>query len=277
MIPGSNPQPAHYAHVIMGAFPFGHASRSAAIIVCLAATSLSLYGAPNDKYGMLTELLRAHVHSGRVEYRALKVDSRLESVVRQFSEAKPELLATRGEQMAFWINAYNVFTLKLIADHYPISSINELHSAPGLVIATVFGRTVWDGYQFSIGGKAYTLNWIEHEILRERYKDFRIHGAINCASRSCPPLRSEAFEPTSLDRQLDDQMRAFLTSSFHNRYDAGTDTLQLSKIFDWFRGDFERAGKLPESIKPYLSEEVRTRIGPGTKIKFIDYDWSLND
>lgn len=226
---------------------------------------------------MLTELLRAHVNGASVDYRGLKSDPRLESVVRQFRETRPELFSSREEQMAFWMNAYNVFTLKLIADHYPVASINELHSAPGLIAATVLGRTVWDRHRFSIGGQTYTLNRIEHEILRGRYQDFRIHGAINCASKSCPPLRPEAYEPARLAAQLDEQMRLFLSSGFHNRYDAASDTLFLSKIFDWFAGDFERGGKLLDTIRPFLGEQTRKQIGPNTRIRYIDYDWALNE
>ncbi len=249
-------------------------------IFCLSLAFLgagALDSAPPEQYPRFTQLLRKHVRSGRVDYRALKTDAELAKTVAQFTVTNPESMKTREAQMAFWINAYNVFTLKLIADHYPVKSINELHSAPGLISATVLGRTVWDRYTFQIGGQPYTLNKIEHEILRAKYQDFRIHGAINCASKSCPPLRSEAFEPSRLNEQLDDQMRQFLSSPFHNRYDAASDILYLSKIFDWFSGDFERNGKLPDSIKPFLSDEIRRRAGPRTRIRFIDYDWSLND
>ena len=120
------------------------------------------------------------------------------------------------------------------------------------------------------------MNNIEHNILRPVFKDARIHAAINCASKSCPNLRSEAFEPGKLDAQLDHQMRAFLASSFHNRFDPEKNVLYLSKIFSWFKGDFEKSKALIESLRPFLPLETARRVNEKTEIRYIDYDWQLN-
>lgn len=230
-------------------------------------------GRASDRYDLFTRVLKSHVREGRVDYRGLKQSRDFAEAIRQFSRTNPASLSSRNEQMAFWINVYNAFTLKLITDNYPVRSINDLHAAPGLVLSVLTGRTVWQRWTFEINGERYTLDRVEHDILRKRYADFRIHAAVNCASRGCPPLRAEAFEPARLDAQLEDQMRVFLRSS-----KIGSDgTLYVSKIFDWYRSDFETRGPLSGALRPYLPPEAAARLQAGTKIEFLDYDWALNE
>jgi hypothetical protein len=125
-------------------------------------------------------------------------------------------------------------------------------------------------------GGSVSLDDIENGTLRADFREPRIHFALVCASRSCPALRGEAYRAADLDRQLDEQARAFLADPTKNRFDPATNTLHLSSIFKWFRADFEAAaGSLPAYVGGYLSDP--RAAAPGVRIEFLDYDWSLND
>jgi hypothetical protein len=174
---------------------------------------------------------------------------------------------SREERLAYWINAYNAFTVKLIIDHYPVASIQDLH--PTIHVPGV--NTVWHKKFFSIGGVATSLDEIEHSILRKKFDEPRIHFAINCASFSCPPLRAEAYTADKLDHQLDEMARRFINDPARNRLSA--DNPQVSKIFSWFSGDFTRQGTLVEYLNTYATEKIRA----DADIEYMDYDWSLND
>lgn len=233
------------------------------------------------RHAVFTTLLQHYVHEGRVDYAALRQDDRLDRYCAELGAVNPDSLGTAAEQMAFWINVYNAFTLKLICDNYPVESINDLHWLGSLYIATVFSKTVWDSYPVVINGKTLSLNTVEHDILRKRFKDYRIHAALVCASTSCPALRREAYEGGRLDEQLDDSMRLFCADTTKNRYDAVEKTLYLSKIFDWFEADFETEdATLLDTILPYFPAEVFAAVrqyGDEFATGFLPYDWSLNE
>ena len=223
----------------------------------------------------LDRVLRTHVADGRVNYKALKDDPLFERSVQRLAQVNPGTLKSQSERLAFWINVYNAFTLKLIVDHYPVASINDLHSGPGLIVSTVIGKTVWKVWKFRIHERNYTLDEVEHSILRPM-GDYRIHAAINCASRGCPPLRSEAYTAEKLNEQLDDQMRRFLRPPYA-RYDSASNTLYVSKVFDWFAEDFEKQEPLPYALLPYLPENVNPKTAASARIRTLDYDWNLNE
>lgn len=231
-------------------------------------------------HGLFTEVLKAHVEDGRVDYASLRKDGRLDAYAARLSATDPASIASKNEKLAFWINVYNAFTLKLIAGRYPVKSISELHYGGSLALATALKKTAWDTYRFPVGGREYTLGEVEHEILRPVFNDFRIHGAIVCAAVSCPPLRSEAYEAAALEGQLDGQMRLFLSDASKNRYDGQTRTLYLSKIFSWFEKDFTKGGRtLVEAILPYMPLSMAAGVrsaGGGLTVKYLPYDWSLN-
>src|SRR4029434_9265868 len=134
------------------------------------------------------------------------------------------------QRIAFWINAYNAFTLRLILDHYPIASIRRIGWLPGAAFRERFIPMQ------GLKGETISLDDIENGTLRSAFREPRIHFALVCAARSCPPLRREAYRGADLDRQLDDQARIFLRDATKNRVDAATRTLYLSSIFKWFRG-----------------------------------------
>ncbi len=171
-----------------------------------------------------------------------------------------------NEQKAYWINAYNAFTIKLICNYYPVTSIKDVkHGIP-------FVSDTWQIDFIKIEGKTYNLNNIEHGILRPKYNDARIHAAINCASRSCPPLLNEAFVAEKLDAQLDKVMHTFINDSVRNKI-ISPQKAELSKIFTWFSGDFKK--KTP-SVISFINKFSTIQLDEKADINYLDYDWQLN-
>jgi hypothetical protein len=172
--------------------------------------------------------------------------------------------------MAFLINAYNALTVKLIVDHYPVKSIKDT--------GTIFTKP-WSIKFFDLlDGTIKSLDPLEHEYLRPKFSDYRIHAAVNCASKSCPELRKEAFVSEKLDAQLDDQMAKWLTDPHRNRVDHEGKTIFLSKIFDWYGKDFESTkGGITAILFKHAPELYKDAVARGYVIKFLDYDWSLNE
>ncbi|KPK06525.1 MAG: hypothetical protein AMJ64_08975 [Betaproteobacteria bacterium SG8_39] len=195
---------------------------------------------------------------------------------------------SKPQRMAFLINAYNAFTVEKILTRYPdIGSIWDF--------GKIFGNPFKDDF-FTLFGRAFTLDAIEHETLRKpgAYDEPRVHFAVNCASIGCPMLREEAYAAARLDAQLEEQTVRFLSDRSRNRYDAAQNRLEVSKIFDWFKADWQSGyrgfdGKTPPitSREAYFARyaerladtpEARARIVAGTpSITFLEYDWSLND
>ena len=215
-----------------------------------------------------TELLEKYVKGDRVNYNGLQNDQvKLNQYCKTLSEHAPSPKWTKNEKLAYWINAYNAFTLKLIIDNYPINSITELHPTiyiPGL-------NTVWHKKFFKIGGVETSLDEIEHEILRKEFDEPRIHFAINCASLSCPQLRNEAYEPDNLEEQFEEQALLFISDPKRNRITK--DDVTISRIFSWFSSDFKRDGSLIE----FLNKYSKVHISENAEINYLKYDWNLND
>ena len=195
-----------------------------------------------------------------VDYAGLRESGALEPVVASLAACRPEGLA-KAEAMSLWINAYNVLVIDKIVRERPERSIRDLGSLL---------RPVWKRPAGRVGGSMRSLHEIEHEILRPM-GDPRIHGAIVCASQSCPSLRRESFDPARLDAQMEEQMRVFLADRRKGARQEGT-RLRLSKIFDWFEEDFRPAGGVVAFVRPYLDFDP----GPDPKVVWFDYDWSLN-
>lgn len=232
-----------------------------------------------EEHSNFTAVLKDHVAEGRVDYPALCRDSRFKDYLNQLTNTAPEDLRSQSSQLAFWINVYNAYTLKLICDNYPVKSINDL-SFGGLKIGTVLGKTAWDRRIVKGKNQILTLNQVEHKIIRPVFKDPRTHFALVCASRGCPALRSEAYEADRLNEQLDDQARTFLATPKKNSFDLKTKTASISTIFSWFKKDF---GTTPSKVllflAPFLKKDVADSIRSNTsawKIRYTDYDWSLN-
>ncbi len=216
------------------------------------------------------QLLKANVSpAGIVNYKGfIKEKAKLDQYLKLITENAPDRKTwSKQEQLAYWINAYNAFTVKLIVDNYPVKSIRDL--GPELKIPLI--KDVWHYKFFKIGGVESSLDEIEHSILRKEFEEPRIHFAINCASVSCPPLLNEAFMASKLEIQLDKVTREFINDSSRNKITA--DNAQISSIFSWFKGDFTKKGSLIDFLNLYSKVKIKSTA----KISHLDYNWNLNE
>lgn len=231
---------------------------------------------------------------GRVNYRKLKENERKLMVFLQALESL-EVQIYKGwsqeESIAFWINAYNALTLKAIVENYPIKpSFFKSLRFPKNSIRQIPG--VWDTMTFKVMGEELTLGYIEHQVLRKKFQEPRIHMALVCAAQSCPPLRQEPYEGEALSEQLNDQAQRFLSDKRNFFIDKKKGTVYLSSIFKWYGEDFftpdsseERfQGYKPREkavlnfISRYLSKEDNMSLGKDfLAVKYLKYDWALNE
>lgn len=177
----------------------------------------------------------------------------------------------RRDRIALLINLYNATTLRVIRDHYPVRSIRSIGILPG---------AAWRDPEVRLAGQTLSLDHLEHKILRPEFGEPRIHFALVCAARGCPPLRLEPYVGSQLERQLDDQAREFLAQPDKNRFDAQTSTLWLSPIFKWYAQDFTRGtAGIADYVIPFLPTPTRSAVArAGTvRIEYTDYNWDLND
>ena len=205
------------------------------------------------------QLLKKHVSDqGKVDYLGFKKDlTELNAYLDWLSNSKPSETWSKDQLMAFWINAYNALTIKLIVDRYPISSIKDIYSPWNIKVITIANKTL-------------SLNNIEHDILR-KMGDPRIHFGIVCASISCPKLQNEAFNTQNTNCLLNKASKEFLADSTKN--ELTTDAAELSKIFKWFAKDFKQEGSLID----FLNKFADIRISSDATISFKDYNWGLNE
>ncbi|NCN27811.1 DUF547 domain-containing protein [bacterium] len=219
-----------------------------------------------------TSVVKQEVQS-KVRYSALKADpealKKNTAIFSGVSKADFEKWS-KNDQMAFLINSYNFFTIKLIVDHYPVKSIKKIGG---------WFSNPWKKKFFQLLGEERSLDEVEHEMLRRDYSEPRIHFAVNCASKGCPPLQSLAFRSETLDKQLESAALNFINSNAFNRYQPKTNTLELSSIFKWYGNDFGNEMELKTFIaKRHLNLKKKTdELIKETKIVFLDYDWSLNE
>jgi hypothetical protein len=218
----------------------------------------------NSLYG---ELLEKYVKDGKVNYAGFKAEEdKLDRYLKILENVNPESLS-RNEQFVFYTNAYNAWTIKLILSGYPgVKSIKDLGS---------LFKSPWKKKIVRIDGKVTTLDHVEHEILRPRYKDPRVHFAINCAAKSCPPLRPEPFSANILDQQLDDSTRTFINNPKNYRLESNE--LFVSRIFKWFSEDFNN-DTLNFFIQ-YATGDLRKELEAKSdeiNVQYLEYDWSLN-
>ncbi len=264
------------------------------ISFCLTTPLTSNSGLQNSTfdhtYATYGRLLREHVVDTRVDYTTLKQNrSTLDEVVQTFSQITESDFTnwSTPRQLAFLINAYNIFTLQVIIDHYPIerrwfdfwNPANSIKQIPG----------VWSTLRWQMSGTQLTLDDIEHNMLRRNYAEPRIHFAVNCAAISCPPLKSEPYVDMRLERQLALATRDFLASD--NGIRVEDDYLHVSRLFDWygddFVGDYANLVEVPGTVRDRAIAGIIAKYGPSAasqvaqsgraQIRFLPYDWSLND
>jgi hypothetical protein len=237
---------------------------------CTMPSCRTLNGIQTDSkpftHEAFTQLLSKHVNAdGWVNYEGFISDSvQLNNYLLKIESNYPnEKSWTREEILAYWINAYNAYTVQLVIRNYPVASIKDIK--PGLA----FVNSVWDIKFISIQGELLDLNNIEHNILR-KMDEPRIHFAVNCASFSCPKLLNEAYEANKIETQLQQQAIAFINDPTRNNITS--DKATVSSIFNWFTGDFTQNG----SLKDFINQYSKVPIGESTEIDFMEYNWNLN-
>ncbi|MEM7411492.1 MAG: DUF547 domain-containing protein [Myxococcota bacterium] len=231
-----------------------------------AALDEALYAQLLEKHTRATnDIVRT-----RVDYAAIQKSADWKKLVKSLERFDTGTLRTKNQKLAFWSNAYNILAIDLVAKNYPLKSIRD--------IGSVFSP-VWKKPAGVVGGKTVTLDQIEHEIIRP-LGDPRTHAAVICASTSCPALRREPWNAARLDAQLDDETRKWLAHPEKGlRVDRRSNTIYLSKIFDWFEEDFEAGGGVRAFAARYAPEADRAWLaneGKRARIVYFDYDWSVN-
>jgi hypothetical protein len=233
----------------------------------------------DHEHGVWTELLQQYVTNdggiSQVDYRALldeevKLNGYLESLSR-VSRAEFDGW-TEDQRLAFLINAYNGFTVRLVMDHFPVKSIKDIGG---------WFSSPWKKRFFQLLGDERHLDDIEHGMIRKDFDEPRIYFAVNCAATGCPPLRAEAYVAARLDEQLEDNTRRFLRDTRRNRYSATEPRLELSSVMDWYRDDFTKNG---QSLHDFVASrmgatpaDAEAIVDRKVRMRFLDYDWSLNN
>ena len=208
------------------------------------------------------EVTKKHVSStGNVNYKGMKADlSKIATYLDHLKKTPPKKDWSKNEKLAYWINLYNASTVYLITSNYPTSSITKLN-----------GGKPWDKKFVKSGTKTYSLNDIENVIVRPRFKDPRIHAALNCAAVSCPKLMDGAYLPSKLNAQLDKQTFAWINDATKNKLKGNK--AQVSQIFDWYKADFK------EGVPAFINKYIMTGLAlePKANITYLEYDWALNE
>lgn len=232
-------------------------------------------GAPD--YAAWNALLSKYYDPAKgMNYAALKAnDSATLKALRQRLGSVKLSTLDRNEQLAYLINLYNVNVVGIVVDNYPIKSIRDLSTDP------IVRTNIFDKKLVPFEGKLVSLNDVENKKIREVFGDPRIHFAINCAARSCPPIRPEPFTGAKLNEQLDDQTRRFLNgpNGVKISKNGSNVTVQTTKVMDWFEKDFKSSGGNLAFLKKYVSKDKQSEIqrAKSAKVTYDDYDWSLND
>ncbi len=219
-------------------------------IVCLPLPDHRVWSAELKKYVSA---------DGKVNYQSwTENQTALDGYLAQLAGTQPLSNWSTNVQLAYWINVYNAYTVKLVLQHYPVQSIKDIYQG-----------NPWDKAWINLSGKMYSLNQIENEYIRQRFRDPRIHFALNSGSRSCPPLLNEAYDPARLDVQLSSRTKSFITDQQYNQ--TTTLPIRLSQLFDRYKDDFK-----PDVIS-FLNTFTTTPISNKAVIGYMEYDWSLNE
>ena len=209
-------------------------------------------------HSIWNSLLKKNVSTtGKVNYKGFKADkAKLQQYLTLLKSKSPSNDWSKNEKLAYWINVYNAFTVKLIVDNYPLKSITNLDKP-------------WDKKFISIQGKTYSLGDVENNILR-KMGESRIHFAINCASVSCPKLLNEAFTAEKLSSQLRSVTKSFFSDKTKNQLTDGG--VKISKLFEWYAVDFSKG-----NIIAYINKYSGQTVGASSKISYLEYNWNLNE
>lgn len=240
-----------------------------ALCTLLLATTMAFAQAEPD-YSQWNRILATYYNPAHgMKYGALKAKdaAALQTLRQQLGRVNVNAL-NRKQQLAYWINVYNINSVATIVENYPVESIRDISTDP-IIRLNVFKKE-----RVPFGNALLSLDEVENKKIREGFKDARIHFAINCAAKSCPSIRTEAFAGAKLDAQLDDQARRFLASHVRFERDGDELTIHTTKIMDWFGDDFDSwAGGRIAFMKKYINVPAAKEYD----VEYDDYDWALND
>ncbi|KZS41051.1 hypothetical protein AWE51_24085 [Aquimarina aggregata] len=212
----------------------------------------------NVDHSVWDQLLILNVSEvGKVNYKGVMKDSSLfYEYFRSLSQNPPTDEWSREEKLAYWVNAYNAIALKMIIDNYPVESINELHDP-------------WKQRFFKVNDKRYSLDDIEHEVLR-KFDEPRIHFVINCASNSSPKLLNMAYTAENINEALEKCTTMFINDPSKNTITSSE--VKVSKIFEWYKDDFNNG-----NVVDFINQYANVKINKIPKKGYVEYDWSLNE
>jgi len=232
--------------------------------LCLAGAASSVAQKSSDWLESYNRLLGKYVTSDGVKYSAWKSDAAdlqaLQGVVDAIAKENISALEKK-QQLTFYLNAYNAWILHEALGKYPTGSVKD----------TFF--TFFTGKRITVAGQQTSFNTLEKETIRSKFSEPRVHFALNCASRSCPPLNREAFQAGKLDAQFEKLAKGYVNSERGVKSSADNKSAQLSKIFDWYKDDFKSDG----GALAFINKRRATQIPNDAKISYQDYDWSLNE
>ena len=246
--------------------------------IIFAASILLLIGhhgyapAADFDHSIFDQVLRTYVNDqGRVDYNGIAGYLPFKAYMESLKTAQKDSMSRDG-QLAFWINAYNAVTIDKVIKWKPKKSVRETF-VPGIWTGTKFFTT----REHTVAGRQLSQDDIEHEILRKQLKEPRIHFAIICASSGCPPLPRWAYTQENVQAKLEEETRKYINSERGTRIDSAKNQLYLSKLFDWFAGDFEYAsGSVLDYIRTYIDKSALAFLDQNPKIKWLEYNWALN-
>jgi hypothetical protein len=216
---------------------------------------------PNiHRHALWDQLLEKYVsETGSVDYLGIKQDRDLLDQYLKLAKENPVQNSwSKSQKLAYWINVYNAATVLLIIENYPVESIRDI-------------QRPWGKKFIKLGEVNYSLNQIEHEIIRPTFKEPRIHFAVVCAAVSCPKLLNTAYLPEILDRQLEAQTRYFINQSGKN--EISSSHVKISQLFNWYGKDFKKQGNIIDFLNRYSEVQISSKA----RMEFLKYDWSLNE
>lgn len=229
---------------------------------------------------VFNQVLDKYVVSSEVDFTGLCQDKRLDQYLVGVTQTNPDTILREDEQLAFWLNVYNAYTLKAICQKYPVKNMAQLGFGP-LLVSAALGKTVWDKPLVIVGGRKYSLKEVDHEVIRGRFKDPKIQFALYCGAISCPPLRNEVYVSARLQEQLIEQTNIFFNSSQWNTFDLESKKADLSPIMNWnaeYFGDNQK--DILNYIANFLPEDVGTSLRNESDkwtFKYNKYDLTIND
>ncbi|NCQ29737.1 MAG: DUF547 domain-containing protein [Armatimonadetes bacterium] len=213
---------------------------------------------------LFDKVLGKYVSNGRVNYHGLLSDADFPKYLKALATANASALGGRADQLAFWINAYNASCLNGVLKRYPIASVQK-------------DRSFFKSQEHKVAGATRSLGDIENGILRAKYKDARVHFALNCASASCPALSDSAYTGSKLSSQLDAAAKRFLNDPSRNKFSVTAKEAQLSSLFKWYAKDFGSQSQMLSTLAKYVPAPVAAMLKSGTvKVSYLGYDWSMN-